>query len=173
MELIAKLHKLFFMSTLALLTNLTPSYGQLSEGQGSVKIIRDGAFKIYVPKYFEKHTQPSGIIHKASGTFIYIIEVPPEQKSKYAGNARQMKSLLVDKNMTNVQWHSAASVNARVRDETYVMSYELQGYAFERINKFAEHKGKKYLILANYHQKIKSQVYEEVVKAIGSLTFLE
>lgn len=150
-------------------------YAQLSKGEGEVVKVGNGKYQMYLPQYFRIQEQPPGVIHRASGTFICIVEVPKEQQAKLSGQKSETQDMLVDDRMAKVVFQESKAV-AQLADakegDTYLMTYELQGFTFERINTFREYNGKKYLILANYHTKIKSKVYEEVIQIIKSIEFL-
>lgn len=147
---------------------------QLSLGKGETITVGSGKYKMYLPQYFRVQEQPPGVIHNASGTFICIVEVPEGQLETLSDQKSEVKKVLVDDRMTNVVFQDTQALSQLPddADNTYLMTYDLQGFTFERINTFREHEGKKYLILANYHTRIKSKVYEEVIQIIKSIEFL-
>lgn len=145
------------------------AFGQLSKGEGqSVSILGD-KFSCYLPKYFEIQEEPPGVIHKASGTFIIAVKVPPGkalsvqdglQRSFFEDSRYEIISLAEEK------IHQTQGQNSR----SWLMRYKIKGYEFERYTTLVGHGQEQYLIIGNYSMKLKEQVVEEVKKVMASFT---
>ncbi len=148
-------------------------FAQLSDGEGAVQSIANDKFEIFVPKHFSVSESPSGIIHSASGTFVFIVPVPKAQRT---GKGEKMsRDILVDERMSNVLFtEESATTYGRADSEDaqlFNMTYDLEGYTFKRINLIRKHKKDQYLIIGNYHEALTNQIEEEVKKAIRSVRF--
>lgn len=143
--------------------------GQLSKGEGQTITIQNARFSCYLPRYFEIQEEPPGVIHKASGTFVIAVKVPPGkkvsmqeglQRSFFEDSRYEVMSLSEEKH------HKTHGPNSR----TYLMRYSLEGFEFERYTSLIGHGQDQYLIIGNYSMKLKNQVLEEVKKIMASFT---
>ena len=149
----------------------TMAFGQLSKGEGQSVTIPGNQFSCYLPKYFEVQAEPPGVIHKASGTFIIAVKVPPGkkvsmqeglQRSFFEDSRYEILSLTEEKN------HQTHGPNSR----SYLMRYKLEGFEFERYTSLIGRGQDQYLIIGNYSMILKEQVLEEVKKVMTSFIIL-
>lgn len=143
------------------------AFGQLSKGEGQSVTLSGNRFSCYLPKYFEIQDEPPGVIHRASGTFIIAVKVPPGKKlvaqdglsrDFFEDSRYEILSLTEEKGLRR---HGP---NTR----SYLMRYRMKGIEFERYTSLVGHGQEQYLIIGNYAMKLKNQVIDEVKKVMES-----
>lgn len=145
------------------------AFAQLSKGEGKSISISDKKFSCYLPKYFEIQEEPPGVIHKASGTFVIAVKVPPGKNLSAAEGLQ--RSFFEDSRyeiiaLTEEKGHKTHGPNTR----TYFMRYRMKGVDFERYTTLVGHGHAQYLIIGNYAVKLKDQVVDEVRKVMESFS---
>ncbi len=143
------------------------AFSQLSKGEGHTIKLSDGKFSCYLPKYFEIQDQPTGVIHKASGTFVIAVKVPGDRKLSLQGGLE--RDFFEDPRYDIISLREEPSHKRHVAGgRLYWMHYKLQGFDFERYTALVSHGEERYLIIGNYPVKLKDQVHEEVIKVMES-----
>lgn len=143
------------------------AFGQLSKGEGKIIEIPGGKFSCYLPKYFEIQDRPTGVIHKASGSFVIAVKVPDDKKLSVQGGLQ--REFFEDPRYEIITLREETAHKHHASDaRSYWMKYKIQGFEFERCTTLVTHGEERYLVIGNYPVKLKDQVHEEVVKIMES-----
>ncbi len=159
-----------YVFTILFLFKLCTSYGQLSEGIGETINVPNTNITTYLPKHFKVKTgEAPGVMHHESGTFVILIEVPDGEQISVNQGLSQSFFQTPGIDLLTLQEQDAKDVLHR-KGRLYQTAYNLQGYGFERMTFLFKKGSQHYLIIGNYSDQLKDQVFEEVVSVMQSMS---
>lgn len=157
---------------LAIIILVWPSIGfcQLSKGEGNMITLPGKTIRCYLPQHFKMQSEPPGVVHSESGTFVIVVKVPPQKRM--AAQDGLPRSFFEDPRyqILSLNEETSSAPAARSRGRLYTMLYTINGYEFERKTLLMTVGQEQYLIIGNYSTKFKPQVLEEVEKVMANFT---
>lgn len=138
-------------------------FAQLSKGEGAMMTVPGKTMRCYLPQHFKLQSEPPGVIHKESGTFVIAVKVPAEKRASVQHGLS--RSFFED---PRYQIVSLTEEKAVAQGKFYTMLYTMNGYEFERKTMLVQFGVEQYLIIGNYSTKFKDQVEDEVNKVMAN-----
>lgn len=151
-----------------ILTYPSIAFTQLSKGDGDMVTLPGKNIRCYRPQFFKIQSEPPGVIHKESGTFVIVVKVPPEKRVSI--NDGLSRSFFEDPRyeILSLSEGKSASLGRHDPSRLYTMRYTLDGFEFERHTLLINSGTEQYMIIGNYSTKFKPQVMEEVEKVMAN-----
>jgi hypothetical protein len=156
------------LSLALILTCPSIAFAQLSKGDGDMVTLPGKNIRCYRPQHFKIQSEPPGVIHKESGTFVILVKVPQEKRvSLIEGLPR---SYFEDPRyeILSLDEGKESALHRHDGRRLYTMRYMLNGFEFERHTILLNSGNEQYLIIGNISVKFRPQVMEEVEKVMAN-----